>query len=269
MKVLLIDLDLSLSQRTPKFPNLALMKLSAFHKAKGDLLSIQYLSGKPDLIYASCVFSWNAQRASSLPQGTIIGGSGLNLTTCLPPEIEHIMPDYSLYPYIDYSLGFTSRGCIRKCPWCIVPQKEGTIQPWASIYEFWNKQHRKITLLDNNLLASPNWQQTLKDLVLEQVEVEFNQGLDIRLVNTLNATYLQQLNTKKINFAFDAIEYEEAIHRGIQLLLDKGIPPQKLYFFILVGFPNDTTAKKRIAILRHYRVRFRPLPYHLLTAKIR
>ncbi|GAI75974.1 unnamed protein product, partial [marine sediment metagenome] len=176
MKVVFFDLDLTKRRRA--FPNLALMKLSAFHRARGDEIFFNFPLIQAEKIYASCVFTWNAKQANSrFPPGTAMGGSGVDLHSELPPEIEHIMPDYSLYP-MDFSLGFTSRGCFRRCPWCIVPEKEGALKPWASIYEFWERRHKKIVLLDNNLLAAPNWQTTFAELIKEQVEVDFNQGLD-------------------------------------------------------------------------------------------
>ncbi|GAJ01032.1 unnamed protein product, partial [marine sediment metagenome] len=112
-------------------PNLALMKLSAYHKAKGDQVFLNFPLNRPDITYASCVFTWNAKRRATVPHGATVGGSGIDLKAELLPEVEHIMPDYSLYPGIDSSMGFTSRGCIRKCPWCIVPEKEGQIKPWS------------------------------------------------------------------------------------------------------------------------------------------
>jgi hypothetical protein len=129
-----MDLDI-IKQRHPS-PNLALMKLSAYHKARGDEVYLNFPLQQPDITYASCVFSWNAKRRASVPDEAIVGGSGIDLKAELPPEVEHTKPDYSLYPGINYSMGFTSRGCIRKCPWCIVPEKEGQIKPWSRIYEF-------------------------------------------------------------------------------------------------------------------------------------
>lgn len=163
MKVSLIDLDLLQQNRRRKvaFPNLALMKLSAYHKGRGDEVYLNQPLDQPALTYGSCVFTWNAKMQASIPHGAPTGGSGLSLDKELSAEVEHIMPDYSLYSGVDYSLGFTSRGCIRKCPWCIVPEKEGAMQAWTRIYEFWNRQHRKILLLDNNLLAAPNWRLTI------------------------------------------------------------------------------------------------------------
>ena len=264
MKVLLMDLDI-IKQRRP-FPNLALMKLSAFYKARGDQVYLNFSLKRPDITYASCVFTWNQERELTVPTGGILGGSGFDLKAELPPEVEHIMPDYSLYPNVaplwkDSSIGFTSRGCIRKCPWCIVPEKEGQIKPWSRIYEFWDRCHRKITLLDNNLLAAPNWQQTMEDLLAEGLKVDFNQGLDIRLVNEENVGYLKRVKTEELRFAFDDIAYESAVRRGIELLLANGINSRHLSFFFLVGFSNDDAVLERVNILQSYNVDIYPMTY--------
>lgn len=258
LNVLLMDLDV-IKQRRP-FPNLALMKLSAYHKAKGNQVLLNFPLQPPDLTYASCVFTWNAKWKTTIPHGAIVGGSGINLKAELPLEVEHVMPDYSLYPGVNYSMGFTSRGCIRKCPWCLVPEKEGNIKPWSRIYEFWNRQHREIVLLDNNLLAAPNWRQTMADLIAEELKVDFNQGLDIRLVNEENVDYLRRVKTKQLRFAFDDIRYEGAVRRGIELLLANGINSRHLSFYFLVGFSNDDVLK-RVNILGSYNVDIYPMAY--------
>jgi len=259
MKVLLMDLDV-IRQRRP-FPNLALMKLSAYHRAKGDQVFLNFPLQPVDIAYASCVFTWNARRRNGLSPDIIVGGSGIDLKAELPPEVEHIMPDYSLYPNAGFSLGFTSRGCIRRCPWCSVPEKEGNIKPIARICEFWNRCHRKVMLLDNNLLASPNWRQTMEDLIGEDLEVDFYQGLDIRLVSEEVAGYLKRVKTKKLRFAFDDIAYEKAFRRGIELLLENGIRSRKLEVYVLYGFANDDTDVERMVILNSYNVDCYPMLY--------
>ena len=258
MKVLLMDLDII---KVSPFPNLALMKLSAYHKARGDQVYLNFPLDRSDITYASCVFTWNTKRKATVPDGAIVGGSGIDLKVELPPEVEHIMPDYSLYPRVDFSLGFASRGCIRKCPWCIVPEKEGQIRPWARIYEFWDCRHQKITLLDNNLLAAPNWRLTMDDLIAEELEVDFNQGLDIRLVNEETVGYLKRVKTKQLRFAFDDFAYESAVRRGIELLVKNGIASRKLLFYVLYGFGDDNTAVERVNILRSYNVDIYPMGY--------
>lgn len=248
MQVLLLDCDL-------KYPNLALVKLSAWHKKHGDTVTLNFPLGDYNRVYASCVFSKNKKKLDSLPfQDMIVGGTGSGNWDCLPDEIEHIMPDYSLYN-CNYSLGFTSRGCLRHCRWCLVPQKEGNIKAWASIYEFWDRKHRDIVLLDNNLLASPNWKETLTDLAKEKLRVDFNQGLDIRLVNEENAHYLAKLHfIKQLRFSFDEPAIEPAFRQGMDTLLKAGITAGQIMVYVLIGF--DTTSDQdmeRLNILREYR----------------
>jgi hypothetical protein len=258
VKVLLMDLDI-IKQRRP-FPNLALMKLSAYHRARGNEVFLNFPLVQPDITYASCVFTWNAKRAQGLTPSTTIGGSGVNLGGQLPLEVEHIMPDYSLYPDVKFSMGFTSRGCIRRCPWCIVPQKEGDIEAWASPYEFWDRKHQKIILLDNNFLAAPNWRDTIASLITIGVEVDFNQGLDIRLVDDEVAWCLSRLKTKHLRFAFDDIAYESRLRRGIELLLARGFNSRHLSFYVLVGFNRDPGID-RMKLLASYKVDVYPMIY--------
>jgi len=255
----LVDLDVT-SKRNP-FPNLALMKLSAYHKARGDEVFLNFPLCQPDITYASCVFTWNAKCKERFSSSTFFGGSGIDPKAELPVEVEHTMPDYTLYPKINFSLGFTSRGCIRKCPWCIVPEKEGYIKPWASIYEFWDRRTTKIILMDNNILASPNWKESLNDLIKEKLEVDFNQGLDIRLLDDEKVSLLTKVETKTLRFAFDDLAYERAIRKGLALLLKAGISPRKLSFYMLVGFNQDETAGERAEILKSYNVDIYPMVY--------
>jgi len=254
-------MDLDMGGRYKAFPNLALMKLSAWHKTRGDTVFLNFPLCQPNITYASCVFTWNAKRQAGLD--AIMGGSGIDLKAALEPEIEHLMPDYYLYPNTNFSLGFTSRGCIRKCPFCIVPEKEGGIQPWASIYEFWDRRHKKVILLDNNLLACPNWRETLSDLAKEGIETDFNQGLDIRLLDDEKARYLKSIKAKVLRFAFDDVVYEKAVCKGIELLLKQGISARKLSFYVLTGF-NSVSAEdaiERVKILQSYDVDIYPMIY--------
>jgi hypothetical protein len=259
MKVLLFDMDIS--QRRRPFPNLALMKLSAYHKKQGDEVFLNFPLCQPDRTYASCVFTWNVGNTIGLPPDAVVGGVGFDLLKTLPEEVEHIMPDYSLYPGVNFSLGFTSRGCDRNCPWCIVPSKEGKAKAWARIDEFWDRRHRGIVLLDNNILAVPTWRQTFDDLIGENLWVDFNQGLDIRLVTEEVADYLTRLRTRQLRFAFDSITYEDQVRKGIKLLLDVGINSRKLSFYVLYGFGHDKTAVKRLKILQAFNVDIFPMAY--------
>ena len=110
------------------FPNLALMKLSQYHKLHSDDVSWWIPMLNYDQVYSSKVFTFTPEE-SMLPENTIKGGTGYGVYADLPPEIDGVYPDYSIYPDCDYAIGFLTRGCIRKCPWCIVPKKEGSIRP--------------------------------------------------------------------------------------------------------------------------------------------
>ena len=236
MKVLLIQVD-------GKLPNLALMKLSASHKVQGDQVFFRQPC-HPDLVYVSVVFSWNRPKALGLAKmfdcEVKIGGIGFDAK--LPDDIEHIMPDYGLYG-IDYSMGYTSRGCIRRCPWCVVPKKEGYIRDHAPISEFLHPKHKKLILLDNNFLASPKWKENLEFIVANRLEVSISQGLDIRLINDETAKWLALLRSKTpsfrsriLYFAFDDIRYEKPMRKGVEILKAHGFNPYDLRFYLLCGF---------------------------------
>jgi len=234
-------------------PNLALMKLSAWHKRKGDdvvLLRDQVISKrliKFDKVYISCIFSKNRETALKIAKqfdcSIELGGYGINEAKLLD-EVEHTMPDYSLYD-IDYSMGYTSRGCIRKCPWCIVWKKEGYIKDHAPITEFWNPKHKKVHIFDANFLASPKWRENLDFLIKRKLKVCFQQGLDIRLINEENARMLRKcrfydldFRTRRLYFAWDDPKTlsEELIREKIDILNNAGIKPYELMFYVLCGF---------------------------------
>jgi len=188
-----------------------------------------------DRTYISCVFSWNAHKLNGLIGES--GGSGLDISGWLPEEVEHIMPDYSLYD-MDFSMGYATRGCPRHCPWCIVPYKEGDIKAWAEVREFYNPAFSRMLLLDNNTLAAPNAKETLEDLAGLPVEVDINQGLDIRLLTDEFIYLLKQIRTKVLRFAFDSMGVERFVKLGIEKLLKAGFNKRHLSFYVLVGFPS-------------------------------
>ncbi len=259
MKVVLIDLDTE--RRRCAFPNLALMKLSAWHKQQGDEVQLNFPLMRADAVYASCVFTWHRQRQATVPPEASVGGLGLDLGRTLPPQVEHIMPDYSLYPNVDFSMGFTSRGCSRSCPWCKVPGKEGAVQTWASFHEFLAPGHKRLLLLDNNLLAAENWRDTLADLGDLTLEVDFNQGLDIRLITDEVAWYLKRVRTRKLRFAFDSLSYEKSVRQGVQVLTRAGIPSRHLSFYVLTGFQEDDQVIERMKLLASLNVDVFPMVY--------
>lgn len=201
MKIGLIDVD------GHRWPNLCLMKLSAWHKARGD--QVEWWDGlcRYDVVYKARVFTdtYTQDEGTAIQADLVIeGGTGYGLDNKLPDEVEHISPDYALYPkYAGTAYGFLSRGCPRGCGFCIVGQKEGrkTIAV-ADLSEFWSGE-KEIKLLDANLLACPDWERLLQQLAASGVSVDFTQGLDIRLTNPDNVALLNRVKTKRLHFAWD------------------------------------------------------------------
>lgn len=258
MKVRLVDVD-------SKTPNLALMKISAYHKANGDDVDFYNpLFDKPDLIYASKVFDFTDDYLYYPADVELIrGGTGYDIALTLPDEIESQYPDYDLFR-CDFAIGFTTRGCIRKCPFCVVPKKEGAIRPVGDIYDFWRGQDR-LMLLDNNLTALPDqFERICKQLIKERVRVDFSQGLDIRLITAEMAQLLSQIRLwKRIHFAFDNIALEKQVRAGIKILTENGVSAHKLMFYVLIGFdsiPDEDLY--RVEVLRGLGVDPFVMPYN-------
>lgn len=202
MQIGLIDVD------SHNFPNLALMKLSAWHKGQGDTVEWCLPLKHYDIVYQSKVFddtyspdiTWqpNADKI-------VKGGTGYGLDNKLPDEIEHIYPDYSIYPELtqDTAYGFLTRGCPRHCDFCIVGDKEGLKSvKVADLSEFWRGQ-RNIVLLDPNILACRERMNLLDQLIESRAVVDFSQGLDIRLATEDVAKKLNQIRVKRLHFAWD------------------------------------------------------------------
>jgi len=230
MKVLLVNAD-------SKLPNLALMKLSAYHKGRGDQVS--FTESAPDIVYASTVFKGNNHLADGLkflyPDAHLsFGGSGFDLTKKLGAEVEYLKPDYSLYPEMDFSMGFTTRGCIRRCYFCIVPEKEGKLTRWQHPYRFHDEAHSKIMLLDNNWLADKDWFLETSAWIRDSNLKLREGGMDIRLVDSEIAKRLSELKWyAPMHFAFDSDREEDAVVRGIKILKDASINVRnKVSFFV-------------------------------------
>jgi hypothetical protein len=266
-------LRVGLIQVDGKLPNLALMKLSAWHKSQGDEVVFPYdyqdmFAGKVDKVYVAVIFDWNRKKATKYAKlGAVIGGTGWNFTTTLPTEIESMKPDYDLYG-IDYGMGFTQRGCIRRCKFCVVWRKESHIKEVAMPIELINQKSKELILLDNNFLASPLWREKSQQIIDHKIKVDFTQGLDIRLVDDEKSELLAAMrHRKRIHFAFDNLQIEKEVRHGIELLLSQGINHDRLSFYVLVNF-NSTIEQdlKRIAILDEYGVNSFVMVYNKATA---
>ena len=254
-KIGLIDVD------GHNFPNLPLMKISAWHKAQGDHVEwySPMFSGHMDKVYMSKVFSFTPDYEWCIDADEIHrGGTGYCIRLengrevfckdkdCnLPDKIEHIYPDYSLYPELtkDTAYGFMTRGCPRGCDFCIVGKKEGrrayTVAPLS---EFWNGQ-KKIVLLDPNPIAVPDWKDNLQQLIDSKAYVDFSQGLDIRLMTEEKAEFLGKIKIKRVHFAFDRYEDKEMILPKFELFKRiTGWHESKLGVYVLTNF--NTTLKQ-------------------------
>ena len=207
MEIGLVDVD------GTRFPNLVLMKLSAWHKARGDNVHLLRpedvllggnLFGGYDKLYAACVFTENCGTAIRLKElGAEVGGTGTNNPSTLPHEIEHAYPDYALYGDAHTAYGFLTRGCPRACPFCIVAGKEGKAsRKVADLDEFWHGE-REIKLLDPNLLAAEESLDLLTQLAASGAWIDFTQGLDARLLTEANIELLNACKVKMLHFAWD------------------------------------------------------------------
>ena len=231
MRVGLIDVD------GRNYPNLVLMKLSAWHKSQGDSVEWYMPFGdRYDRVYMSKVFSFTPDFYDCVNADEVIkGGTGYAITLengrevyhadmdkPLPPEVEHIYPDYSLYPNYctNTAYGFLTRGCPRGCEFCHVAPKEGRHSyKVADLSEFWNGQ-KTIVLNDPNILACREWADLLGQLKDSKASIDFNQGLDIRLMTEEKALAIKQLKVKEIHFAWDRYEDKDIILPKLQLYAD-------------------------------------------------
>jgi len=150
--------------------------------------------------------------------------------------MEHLKPDYDLYN-LEYSLGFTTRGCIRNCGFCIVPKKEGYIREHAEVEEFLNNKSDIVVLLDNNFLALPSHIKKLQKYIDKGWIMDFNQGLDIRLVNKENAKLLNKVkHLKQIHFAWDLMSYEKEVKEGLKILFKARVKPHRIMVMMLCNY---------------------------------
>lgn len=176
MRIGLVDVD------GHNFPNMALMKLSAWHKLRGDAVEFaDPLFDRYDRVYISKVFTFTPDYPHDFACEVVKGGTGYrDYAQLLPEEVEHTCPDYGLYGY-PHAVGFLTRGCVNRCPWCVVPHKEGGIRAHADIGEFLDGRRRAV-LLDNNVLASEWGLAQIEKIIRLGVRVDFNQGLDARQI---------------------------------------------------------------------------------------
>lgn len=256
-------MEIGLIQVDGKLPNLALMKISTYFKSLGAKVEFAKPNKMYDKTYAAVLFTWNKEKALQLHnqyQNLTIGGTGYDLTSTLPPEIESCRPDYNLYTVdtvyqmikhgirtkestlkkatqiVNMGIGFSSRGCIRDCGFCVVRKKEGLLHQENTISEIVNPNSNLITLYDNNLTADPEVITKLHEIRDRNLIVDISQGIDIRTITDEIAQALSEVkHMRSLHFAWDLMSFEASIMQGIQIL-SKYIKPYRQMCFVLVGY---------------------------------
>jgi len=225
-----------------RYPNLALEKVRCFYKQRGHtvedcspLESQQY-----DLVYCSSIFDWTSKKY--VTPDMISGGTGFDLTTVLPPEIETTEPHKNF--------GYTTRGCFRNCPWCVVKIKEGPLRAVGDILMLWDGEARDILLLDNNPLGLPeHFAMNCGQAREYNLRLDWNQGLDHRCLTPELLDIIKSVRHKELRFAFDHPSYINSVDKAIALLRSKGI--NRCNWYVLVGF--NTTFQQDLDRLNYLR----------------
>lgn len=256
-------MKIRLTQLDGKLPNLALMKLSHWHKSIGDDVyftrRIEHGLLEPssyDVVYGSAIFSnsyKNLKRFVEVWPGAIVGGTGTQNNVTVEELIgeEYEFYDYSIYPDYQWSLGFTQRGCRLNCKFCVVPRKEGKPRSVNTIYEIWRKDTEKnIVLLDNDFFGQPKeqWLQRIKEIKEGGFRVCFNQGINIRLIDDEAAYWLSEIcyyddrfSRRRLYTAWDNLRDERIFFEGVDRLEKAGVSPKHLIVYMLVGYdPSET-----------------------------
>lgn len=260
MKIGLLDFD-------GKAPSLALMRLSSFYKSQGcQVLLNNFMPSQVDKVFCSVLYTWNRRKADllrGLYKEIEFGGSGYDLEKTLPPEVEAMAPDYSLYTpdhllprlngiksaekkmekarnLVSSGVGFLFRGCPNLCSWCVVPKKEGRLRRVSRLESLINPASNRLLLLDNNFTAQSDCIDTCREISERKLAVSLTQGIDIRRIDDDKALALSQIRHigSKIHFAWDRPADETAIKQGVSIL-SRHIPHWKMMCYMLVGF--DTT----------------------------
>jgi hypothetical protein len=286
VKVLLLQLD-------GKMPNLALMRLAAHHRARGDEVTLERapnrgslkkarwagdLKGGYDLVYGSLIFERTRELAEKVREvypEVVLGGTGWSMDTTLEDVgVLTKKQDYSIYPEFEHSIGFTQRGCRLKCPFCVVPKKEGKNVHEHAVHELWRGEgHPKnLLLLDNDYFGQEGWREKTEAMITGGFKVCFSQGLNVRLFDREAAEYLARLDCRDDQFrrrrvycAWDNKKDEQRLFAGLDLLTQYGgFNPDQIMVFMLIGYwPGETQEDRlyRQRKLREYGCRPYPMPY--------
>jgi len=255
-------MKIRITQIDGKLPNLALMRLSYWHKAQGDEVFFTRSARRDmfepeyDLVYGSAIFSFTRKKQDTFLRNfpeAIIGGTGSERTATVEQQLnlgryEHF--DYEIYPDYENSIGFSQRGCRLACKFCVVSKKEGKNVENDSINSIWrgDPYPKNIVLLDNDFFGQANWGGKVDEIVKGKFKVNFNQGINIRLINDAAAESLPRIKYYDVNFknrrlytAWDNLEDEKIFFKGAEKLVKNGIPERHLMVYMLIGFRKNET----------------------------
>lgn len=249
MKIGLLDVD------GHNFPNLALMKISTYHKLQGNNVEFVQKGIDYNLLYRSKVFTFTPDiDIEQYSYKTLIsGGTGYNLDS-LPPEIDNLCPDYSLYPQYPHAYGFLTRGCPNHCSWCIVPKKEGGVRKYSDIEHFLVGRNSAI-LMDNNVLSCDWGIKQIEKTIRLGIKVDFNQGLDARIIagDPEIARLLSRVKwLKPLRMACDTDSQMAYVEKATDLLRGFGCTPKQYFVYVLSKDIESTM--KRVEFLRKLRL---------------
>lgn len=217
-----------------KFPNYALMKIAGFHKSKGDTVEFATMFKKYDIIYYSKVFTFSPDDLTNYNTNKILtGGTGYANFNILSQEIEDSQPDFTLYK-CQHAYGFTTRGCIRKYEFCIVPKKEGHIRPVANVWDIMQNK-KTLILMDNNILAHEHGITQIEYIRNRKIPVDFNQGLDCRLIDKAICKILKDVKfLKPLRLSCDSIKMLPIIFKAVQQLRWNNVLPIRYFCYVIV-----------------------------------
>lgn len=227
MQIGLVDIDGHAKKKKwggTVYPNLALCKIARWHRQQGDTVEWAFPLKHYDVVYISKVFNFTPDDLTAYDADRIVrGGTGYDIKSQLPDEIDRLQPDYSIYPHIpsDTAYGFLTRGCPNRCPWCVVPRKEGRIRPYMDCDEIAIEGRTKLVLMDNNILAAGDYAVSQLEKIIERgYRVDFNQALDARMVDDRFARLLAQCKwiDRRIRFGCDTPAQVKHCERAISMI---------------------------------------------------
>jgi hypothetical protein len=292
LRVLLVEPQKSRKYHTP-YPPLGLLKLGAYHQERGDF--VRLVNGisedgfEPDIIYITSLFTYawepvheiirfygNKYKKAMVIVGGVYAslcqnhlreafGNRIEIYEGIIPELDDLLPAYWLIPEWKSSILFSSRGCIRRCPFCSVSQLEPEFEAKKSVKHLIYPGHKKVILWDNNILASPYWQNIFDELEDSGLEIDFNQGLDARLLTEETALRLRRLRIPVVRLAYDSKGIKKSLKKAIGILKDVGIDGRRIVVYCLYDYldtPEDFLERVKDLItwgVVAYPMRYQPL----------